>query len=50
MFVVSFFVGCSRNEDFVTIIEYANFYLTGACFSYWLHANHTGIYIYSRRN
>lgn len=48
MFVVSFFIGGSRNEDFVTIIEYASYYLVGTCFSRWLHANHHGIYIYSR--
>ena len=50
MLVVSFFVGGSRNEDFVAIIEYANYYLTWTCFSYWLHTNRAGSDTYFRRN
>ena len=50
MFVVSFFVGCSRNEDFVTIIEYTNDDLTWSCYSYGLHTNRAGSYSYFRRN
>ena len=50
MLVVSFFVGGSRNEDFVAIIEYANYYLTWTGLSYWLHTNHAGSYTYFRRN